>query len=231
MKYNIDNKPEEDFPVEYRNGVADFFKKGNKDINNFICEGIFNSTMFPLQRKKEMSLMLGMADNLQPRVVMEIGCDKGGSLYHWCRLPSVKRVIAIEFRGTPYHEEFEKEFPNIDFCFIHGSSYDERNVEIVKNFLGKDKIDAAFLDGDKLWFFEDYSFYRPMMKDGGFMFLHDINGEPPQEAFQKISDIEDTLRIIDTTEALSFSKNPTNSWEEWLKYWGTTSCGVGVVKL
>jgi cephalosporin hydroxylase len=41
--------------------------------------------LFPLQRKAEMAAMMKLARSIEPKTVMEIGSDKGGSFYHWVK--------------------------------------------------------------------------------------------------------------------------------------------------
>ena len=57
--------------------------------------------LFPLQRQAEAAEMVKVARGVSPTVVMEIGADKGGGILAWCMLPTVRRVIACEIRGTP----------------------------------------------------------------------------------------------------------------------------------
>jgi len=221
------------FPSGYGAAMRGFFQGERQEADEFIYHDIFDSIMFPLQRKRELRQMLKLASMKNPKVVGEIGADKGGSLYHWCMLPGVKRVVAIEFRGIPYREEFEKAFPHIDFCFIHGSSYDQRAVEAVQKWLGEDSIDTLFLDGDKANFYADYKSYRDMIRDGGLMFMHDINGEPPEADFKRVAQEEHTSIIIDGSEAKELPPGftPSSPWEAWLMFWQEKSCGVGVVYL
>lgn len=231
MYINIGNKPEGQFPEGYKEGLQNFFIANKLPPGRLIYDEVFNSVMFPLQRKNEMREMLIKALLLKPIVVGEIGSDKGGSLYHWCQLPTVRRVLGIEYRGVPYRAEFTRYFKDIDFCHIQGSSYDPDTVRAVKRWLEPDKFDCLFLDGDKANFMQDYICYKNMIRPGGLMFLHDINGEPPEFAFNQISKIHNTERIIDTSEARNLDRGvaPCNSWEEWLHFWGERSCGVGVV--
>jgi hypothetical protein len=49
--------------------------------------------MFPLQRPAEMELMFSAARTVNPKVVMEIGADKSGGLYHWCRSVGSVEVV------------------------------------------------------------------------------------------------------------------------------------------
>lgn len=226
----------EDFPEGYLNGLTEFFNGEPRKRGLDIYEDVFSSLLFPLQRKKELIKMIQLVRGLKPTIVGEIGCDKAGSLYHWCSsFPTVKKVIAIEFRGIPYRVFFEKTFPNIEFCWIHGSSYDPRSIQAVRNFIDGETIDSMFLDGDKSAFLQDFKAYSPMIRKGGVVLMHDINGEPPEHALNEVSRTYITSTIIDVSEVdeadfLNITR-PITAWEDWLRFWGKRSCGVGVVHL
>jgi predicted O-methyltransferase YrrM len=201
---------------------------------------VFESSMFfPLQRRREMARMMQIARSINPKIVYEIGADKGGGLYHWCKsLPNVQRVIACEIRGTPYRRAFERAFRHIDFVWVEDSSYDPRTVEHVLRQLGDDRFDILFIDGDKTAFDRDFDSYLPMMSPYGLVFMHDIQDEAPAVGYKKALRLGyEHDEIIDTTEssealARAAAGIPaTCPYEDWLRYWKGRSCGVGVVYL
>jgi cephalosporin hydroxylase len=172
---------------------------------------------------------------LTPKIVCDIGSDKGGNAFLWCKnLTTVKKAVFIEYRGVPFAKEISEMFPHIEFLFIQGSSYDPQNVDSVKKFLGTDRIDFLFIDGDKTAFAKDFYNFKPMVKSGGIACMHDINGEPPEDDFKMVSKTEKTFTIIDGSEYdewVASGKKPTSAWESWLEYWKKSSCGVGVIQL
>jgi len=207
---------------------------------------VFETDLFPLQRKKELVKMLNLADQIEPKTVMSIGCDKGGELYHWCQfIPSVERIIACEVRGTPYASLFETTFPKIKFLWLARSSLEQSTKSEVRRFLMEailpsgevlgSRIDVLFIDGDKSFFFEDFLTWLPMMSPRGIVFMHDITDQAPGEAYRKIQRGEAgrdfaTFDLLDSTESMAFlSKEPANGHEQWLKHWAGRSCGVGCI--
>ena len=193
---------------------------------------------FPLQRKRELARMLDVAG--QPVTVMEIGADKGGGLYHWCMLPSVRNVIACEIRGTPYMHEFERAFPDIDFYWVQTSSYAVQNVERVAAWLKARQLllDVLFIDGDKTGMLKDFTAYKPLMQPRGVMFLHDVRDSGgPREAWAALSQSYRTEHIVDESEYVELRAHtdacadgrPLTPWEQWLLHWKGKSCTVGVV--
>lgn len=204
---------------------------------DFICEDVFDLDLFaPLQRKNELRGMLRLAAAQSPQVVMEIGADKGGGLYHWCRcLPTVELVIGAEIRGTPYHQAFERAFPHLKFGWISASSYAPESVARVETILAGRPIDVLFIDGDKANFLADFQAYLPYLAPQPLVFLHDIRDPAPGQAFRQLQSIYQTAEIVDTTEsAWAVARQragipPRNNYEAWLRHWKGASCGVGVV--
>ncbi len=196
---------------------------------------------FPLQRQAEMRRMIQLARTVKPKIVMEIGADKGGSLYHWCKcLPTVHTVIACEIRGTPYESIFEKVFPQIKFTWFPGSSRDKTLLKYLHNPILKQQvfIDVLFIDGDKGAFLEDFDAYLPLMNPTGVVFMHDINegGSAMRRAFETIKGrgyrTEDIIDVSDSDAAVARERAgtpPASPHEAWLRHWHGRSCGVGVI--
>lgn len=241
------------------------------------------SLMFPLQRRGEWRRMMGVAFKTGPKceacsgtgdhnaagmiescrrchgmgcgpqTVMEIGADKGGGLWTWCKcLPTLKRVIACEIRGTPYSGLFERAFPHIRFLWLPCSSLTDAAVATVKNFLmlhaeqvGEDgnaavmrpaKIDVLFIDGDKSWFHSDFTAYLPLMDSSkGVVFMHDVTDPAPGSAFEICRAGFRSEVIIDRSDADEECRREaqgiaaTTAHQHWLRHWRGTSCGVGVI--
>lgn len=245
-KGKIMDKP---FPDGMMPCIEKFFKEVHPTLKpgqDSYPEVFHSDLFFPLQRMKETAKMIQearKANNGSPRVVMEIGADKGGGVYHWCQsLVSVQYVIACEIRGTPYARVFEKAFPEIKFLWLDRSSLKTETAQIVKDWLHKyeQQIDVLFIDGDKSFFYDDFRMYRPMVRSGGRVFFHDINevGRPMKAAFDRVKAEEyKWSTILDTSESQEADERaralqPTlTPYEAWLRYWKGHSCGVGVIEI
>lgn len=203
-----------------------------------VYQDVFDDpVIFPLQRPRETAMMIAEARKINPRIVFEIGADKGGGLYHWCKcLPTVQRVIACEIRGVPYRELFNDAFPDLEFLWMAESSYAGSTMKYVEHWLRPQRIDCLFIDGDKAMFETDFDAYLPLMNPNGIVFMHDINDRPPREAYdrvcargyqhQEIIDIQDATDAMDREYAGIPSKG---AHEGWLRHWKGRSCGVGVI--
>lgn len=231
-----------DFPETMLANIERFFTtESRRQRGQDVYPAVFaNEGFFPLQRKRELAKMLSTAREAKPRIVMEIGADKGGGFYHWVKsLSTVERAIAVEIRGTPYAAAFQKAFPAQDLLFLGGPSRAPETLAAVRTFLGDSRLDVLFIDGDKSHFFTDFEAYYPLMrKQTGIIFMHDITDPAPGAAFAKaVADprVQRHTTIIDTSEvapalAREAAGTPaTDSYEGWLRQWRGASCGVGVL--
>jgi hypothetical protein len=196
---------------------------------------------FPLQRKIELAYMMQIARSYSPQVVCEIGADRAGGLYHWCKsLPTVKKVIACEIRGTPYKYEFEKAFPHIQFLWIEESSFGDGVLDRVATFAND--IDCLFIDGDKCFFDLDFINFLQLMSDHSVAFMHDITDCNPGDAFKRVRKdfaykLSGSYEVIDKLEGYEArakslrGEKMNNAHEAWLAHWGGSSCGVGVLQI
>lgn len=201
-----------------------------------ICDDVFAGVKFPLQRKRELAGMLALAAAVKPVTVCEIGADKGGTLYHWCCVPEVRRVIACEVRGLPYRALFEQAFPHIDFLWLGSSSYSTETYQRVRDWLGSGTIDMLFIDGDKSYFDRDFALYAPLVrKPGGLILMHDIMDEVTGGAFRACRTFYQWAQLIDTTESVEAISRAravvpaTSDHEHWLRHWRGCSAGCGVI--
>lgn len=197
-----------------------------------------NGILFPLQRMRETEMMIAMARTINPKRVMEIGSDKGGSFYHWVKAFSPEKAIAIEIRGIPFEESFPRAFPDTQFFFAADSSYDPEIVRAVSRFIGPGFLDCIFIDGDKGGFMKDVQSYLPMVRRGGLIFLHDVTEVESAREAMRFCEREYRMRtevFVDTSEYDEIHRRelsgipPADAYEGWFRYWKRSSCGVGVI--
>lgn len=228
------------FSEQLKRDLVDFMKNDNSSRGENLYESVFRSSMFPLQRKNELREMMALARTMNPRVVMEIGTDKGGGAFHWICGLKLHAFVGIEVRGVPVGDEFIKRFPSTQQLWIPASSYDPTTVKLVKEWLDKYnyKIDVLFIDGDKSRFTLDFNLYLPMVCEGGIVFMHDCRDAAPGAAFQECRSnrrvrasctIESTIESAYATMRELAGVPPADSYEGWLRHWKGRSCGVGVM--
>lgn len=206
-----------------------------KDIDD-----LYVTSLFPLQRKAEILRAADKVSKTAPNVIMEIGGDKGGAFYHWVHLiRSVKKAICLEPRGTPHAEMFEENYPDVEFLWIEDYSLSDEAKAKVREFLGEDKIDFLFIDGDKSLFEADFDEYWPLVSDGGITAFHDVFDEksPMQNAFINKKSIGSSSEVlVDMSDCdkmkskiVSGTTDPTSGYEDWVRTWLYTSCGYGFI--
>lgn len=215
---------------------VDYLRKPGADI----YPGVFETNhFFPLQRQRELSEMIRVAKAIQPKVVMEIGADKGGGFYHWIKcIPSIEVAIACEIRGTPYTDLFSKNFPDKRFIWAECSSRHACCKPMIESALEGRRIDVLFLDGDKSFYGLDFETYLPLMNPNGIVFMHDIRDcQPIRDDFNRLCSVyrhREIIDVLDAEHALERRRAglpALNPHENWLRHWAGRSCGVGVLWL
>jgi len=216
-----------------------FLVKPEMRVEEDSCPEIFeHPTLFPLQRRRELEAMIRMARSIRPRVVMEVGCDKGSGFYHWLKcLPSVVGAIACEIRGVPYLDLFAEAFPGVKLLGVEKSSLLETTRDEIAAWLGAAKLDVLFIDGSKACVERDYQLYGPMVRTGGLIFIHDVNPShvrhgvaPAAKFFAELVAPGGKGLIVDTTELDNVpGALHQTAYDVWLRFWGPDSCGVGWV--
>lgn len=188
--------------------------------------------LFPLQRQRENAAMLRLASRAE--AVMEVGADKGGSVWLWCKaLKSLRYMIACEVRGCPYKQLMEVAFPHISFMWVEESSLNVRAVSRVRSWVAHSQpLDALFIDGDKSHFDDDFDNYRSCVSDTSLVFMHDVCDEPMKSQYASVlrRGYQSSL-IVDHSEVDELIAQPANPHEAWLHHWGKRSCTVGVVHM
>ncbi len=154
---------------------------------NDLVEKAFTFGM--IQVPEEITALVELLKQHEPRNVMEIGSEAGGTFYLWCRLAEYDGLkISVDLpsgsSGSGRFQEatalaarsaqFKRWSGNVHV--VTGDSHAQQTWQEVKNILGGEKLDFLFIDGDHSaegvrldW--EDYSRF---VRKGGFIDFHDI---------------------------------------------------------
>ena len=235
--------------------VAFFRNEYRRKLGTLTYEESYACDWFPLQRRLELEQTLEIARGTAPRTIAYIGTSSCAGLYHWLKaLPTVEACIACDIYGFPCKDLFEDHWPLVKFLWLDSSSYHPFTVSLARGWLRElgtsgryaraRTIDCLYLDGDKGGFVDDWEAYTPLMSPEGLVFIHDIcetttggNGNPRRCYMLAKHEGYRTEEIVDMSEAEEALGRQgeglpvANGYEEWLRHWGTTSCGVGVVYL
>lgn len=142
-----------------------------------------------VQHQSEILMLVKRIQQLQPAVVVEIGTDKGGTFFMWSRLfGNLKKIASIDlpdgrFGGGYNHKRiklynyflFDK--PEISPLFLRSDSHDHATRTKLLEWLGPDKIDFLYIDGDHTYggVRQDFEMYASLVRPGGVVAFHDIN--------------------------------------------------------
>lgn len=143
----------------------------------------------PIQRKEEISELLRLIEKNRPRVVLEIGTAKGGTLFLFCEFSDPKAtVVSVDLPAgypkwkIPLYQSFAGDEQSIHL--IRSDSHDRRTLEKIRVILGGRPIDFLFVDGDHTYegVKQDFMMYGPLVRNGGLIAFHDIIAGPPELA-------------------------------------------------
>lgn len=130
-----------------------------------------------LQIENEIVPFLKYVATIQPKVVGEIGVKFGGNTFLFERaLPSVQRLIGVDLVLQNVGKARFLARSKQRLRFIEGSSYSPAVIERVRRWLGRDRFDFLFIDGDHSYsgVVQDFLAYYPMVRPGGLIAVHDI---------------------------------------------------------
>lgn len=159
----------------------------------------------PRQTPSEISRLYDAICELNPRVVLEIGTAKGGTLYLWAQAATRDAlIISVDLPGgqfgggyqpcrTPYYQAFAR--PGQTMKLLREDSHTPQTLEKVKTVLGDRRVDFLFIDGDHLYpgVKCDFLQYGPLVKPGGYIGFHDIMPAPHDPDIQ-VSQLWDQIK-------------------------------------
>jgi predicted O-methyltransferase YrrM len=139
-----------------------------------------------MQKPTELSRLLALVADLEPRRVIEIGTYRGGTLWCFAQLATSDAVlVSVDVPGGDYGggygETEARRFRN--FCrheqrivTVTLDSHDPATVQQVRAELGGEPADLLFIDGDHSYdgVKVDFELYSPLVRRGGLVAFHDI---------------------------------------------------------
>lgn len=206
---------------------------------NFRGCGFYRS-ITPIQHPDELRELLLVIDDVNPDTIVEIGTDRGGTLYVWCRATEARTVVScdinynrIENSTISYHNRrcFYHNFTDEgNLYFVQGNSHQRNTFERITDVIPGSGVDFLFIDADHSYegVRRDFELYAPIMADDGVIALHDIKhdrcGVP--EFWTEIREEYDTREIYhDTSVGILPHIGPGR--RRRIKH----GCGIGLVFL
>ena len=136
----------------------------------------------------EITELANTVKESDPKIIMEIGTYRGGTLFLWCNLnDTVTDVISVDlpdnFLTHPYSFVrrifYKRNFllnKSKKLFLLPYNSQIKTTRDKVEDILKDRKIDFLFIDGDHSYkgVQKDFELYLPLMKKGGIIAFHDI---------------------------------------------------------
>jgi cephalosporin hydroxylase len=149
---------------------------------NFGRYGYF--TIHTLQKRSEIIALARAVAALKPKIVLEIGTARGGTLLIWSSLASQKVISCDLVHRVPQKPLFEALPPPGSGCRVQlltGNSHEAAFKHRVAQALDGTKADFLFIDGDHTaaGVEQDYNDYREFVRPGGIIAFHDIIENQP----------------------------------------------------
>jgi cephalosporin hydroxylase len=149
---------------------------------NFGRYGYF--TIHTLQKRSEILALANAVAALKPRIILEIGTARGGTLLIWSSLASEKVISCDLVHRQPQEPLLEALPPPGSNCRVKlmtGNSHADEFKHRVASELEGQKVDFLFIDGDHTveGVKADYEDYREFVRPGGIIAFHDIVEKQP----------------------------------------------------
>jgi len=146
-------------------------------------------TIHTLQKRSEITALAKAVAALNPKVILEIGTARGGTLLIWSRLASEQVITCDLVHREPQRPLLEALPPPGSPCrvtLLTGDSHQASFKERVARELAGRKVDFLFIDGDhtEAGVAKDYHDYREFVRPGGIIAFHDIIENQPFESNQ-----------------------------------------------
>lgn len=139
-----------------------------------------------IQHSAELAMLLALAESAEVRTVLEIGTFAGGTAWAFSHLPSVERIITVDY-GPQEHAQVLVDALGSWVTLVRGNSADAATRHEVIRQLQGTPPDLLFIDGshDLESVTIDWQTYGPMVRPGGLVAFHDVEvhqGRPEVQA-------------------------------------------------
>ena len=141
-------------------------------------------TIHTMQKRSEIITLARAVAALKPKIILEIGTARGGTLLIWSSLASQKVISCDLVHRVPQKPLFEALPPPGSTCRVQlltGNSHEAAFKKRVAQALNGEKADFLFIDGDhtEAGVEQDYDEYKEFVRPGGIIAFHDIIENQP----------------------------------------------------
>lgn len=141
-------------------------------------------TIKTLQIPSEITRLARAVAALKPKIILEIGTARGGTLLIWSSIAS-EEVITCDLEHRPAQKPLLEALPPLStkckVTLLTGNSHDAAFKQRVAQALNGRKADFIFIDGDHTveGVTADYNDYKEFVRAGGIIAFHDIVESQP----------------------------------------------------
>ena len=141
-------------------------------------------TVKTLQIPTEITQLAKAVQAIKPKIIVEIGTARGGTLLIWSYLAS-ERVITCDLNDMrlqrPVFSRFAPPGSNCQITLLSGNSHEPAFKAKLARELNGEKADFMFIDGDhtESGVEADYNDYKEFVRPGGLIAFHDIVEQQP----------------------------------------------------
>lgn len=183
------------------------------------------------QKRSEIIALLERVQTLKPRILCEIGTDLGGTLGLFGSVASRDaRILSmdIQYRKSHLHAVPLMIGKGQAIKCLEADSHSPETKRKVLKWLGGEKIDFLFIDGDHSYegVKADFEMYSTLVKSGGIVAFHDI----VPDFFTRFG----TKTASDVGEVPRFWRELSNSSlqsEEFIEDKNQDGYGIGLIRI
>jgi len=141
----------------------------------------FNTRMIliPIQIREEIKSLLLILDKVKPKVILEIGTSRGGTLFLFSYITyKDATLISVDLNQHLWVRillEYILKGKQKIFL-IQGDSHSIETLRKIEGILRDNKVDSLFIDADHSYegVKKDFEIYSPLVRKGGIIAFHDI---------------------------------------------------------
>ncbi len=176
-----------------------------------------------IQKRYELAGLIDMVKSEDPKVIVEIGTAKGGTLFSWLKISDENSTIVsidLPFEGayrggykktdTDLFRSFAKEGHHLHF--LTEDSHEVSTFNKLKGILDGKSVDFLFIDGDHSYegVKRDWELYSPLVRKNGLIGVHDIISNPKRpnnkvyKFWEEIKHGENYREFVDQTNDIKW---------------------------
>lgn len=170
-------------------------------------------TLGASQEPWELARALELVRSVSPRTVVEIGCDRGGTLYAWCETGARVYGITLADNGAATGGS-GLALENHGAFVLIGDSHDPHMPTALRSVMEGEPLDVLVIDGDHAaaGVRADLAAYGPLVEPGGLILLHDITSVPDGLRPVEVSQVWAEIRDRYVTGEIRHPEGPAQGW-------------------